>query len=73
LFLASYVAKDRVGKGRGVAGEHEGITLVERSLEQLALDLDQGRMVDGKLVTLSLALRLRKPELFPADRQKTNS
>jgi hypothetical protein len=31
----------------------------------LALDLDQGRIVDGKLVTLLLALQLRKPELFP--------
>jgi nudix-type nucleoside diphosphatase (YffH/AdpP family) len=64
LFLASYVAADRVAKGGGVAGEHEGITVVERSLEQLALDLDEGRMVDGKLVTLILALRLRKPDLF---------
>jgi nudix-type nucleoside diphosphatase (YffH/AdpP family) len=64
LFLASYVAADRVGSGGGVAGEHEGITVVERSLEHLALELDQGRIVDGKLVTLVLALRLRKPELF---------
>jgi nudix-type nucleoside diphosphatase (YffH/AdpP family) len=64
LFLASYVTADRVGMGGGVAGENEGITVVERPLEQLALDLDQGRVVDGKLVTLILALRLRKPELF---------
>jgi nudix-type nucleoside diphosphatase (YffH/AdpP family) len=65
LFLAAYVAADRVGKGGGVAEEHEGITVVERPLEHLALDLDQGRIVDGKLVTLLLALQLRKPELFP--------
>lgn len=64
LFLASYVAADRVAKGGGIAGDHEGITVVERSLEQLALDLDQARIVDGKLVTLILALRLRRPELF---------
>ncbi len=64
LFLASYVAADRVGKGGGVAGEHEGITVVERPLEQLARDLDEGRMADGKLVTLILALRLRRAELF---------
>jgi 8-oxo-dGTP pyrophosphatase MutT (NUDIX family) len=68
LFLASFVAADRVRKGGGVAGENEGIAVVERSLEQLALDLDEGRMVDGKLVTLTLALRLRKPELFTAGR-----
>jgi nudix-type nucleoside diphosphatase (YffH/AdpP family) len=64
LFLAPYVAADRVGKGGGVAEEHEGITVVERPLEHLALDLDQGRIVDGKLVTLVFALRLRKPKLF---------
>jgi nudix-type nucleoside diphosphatase (YffH/AdpP family) len=64
LFLASYVLADRVRKGGGVAGEHEGITVAERALEHLALDLDRGCIVDGKLVTLILALRLRKPELF---------
>jgi nudix-type nucleoside diphosphatase (YffH/AdpP family) len=66
LFLATYVAADRVGKGGGVAGEHEGITVVERPLDQLARDLDERRMVDGKLVTLTLALRLRRPQLFIA-------
>jgi hypothetical protein len=66
LFLAPYVAADRVANGGGVAGEHEGITVVERPLEQLARDLDEGRMVDGKLVTLILALRLRRPLLFLA-------
>jgi len=64
LFLASYVAADRVGPGGGATGEHEGITVVERPLGELARDLDEGRIVDGKLVTLILALRLRKPELF---------
>jgi nudix-type nucleoside diphosphatase (YffH/AdpP family) len=64
LFLASYVASDRVGKGGGVAGEHEGITVVERPLEQLARETDQGRVLDGKLLNLILALRLRRPELF---------
>jgi nudix-type nucleoside diphosphatase (YffH/AdpP family) len=64
LFLASYIAADRVAKGGGVPGENEGITVVERPLEQLARELDQGRIVDGKLLTLLLALRLRRPELF---------
>lgn len=66
LFLAPYVAADRGGTGGGVAGEHEGIAVVERPLEQLAIDLDQGRIVDGKLVTLMLALRLKEPALFAA-------
>jgi nudix-type nucleoside diphosphatase (YffH/AdpP family) len=64
LFLASYVAADRLGIGGGVTGENEGITVVERPLEDLALDLEQGRIVDGKLVTLILALRWRRPALF---------
>ena len=64
LFLALYAPEDRVGKGGGVANEHEGITVVERPLAGLALDLDEGRITDGKLLTLLLALRLREPDLF---------
>ena len=45
-------------------GEHEGITVVERLLAELAADVDQGRIADGKLLTLVLALRLRRPDLF---------
>jgi nudix-type nucleoside diphosphatase (YffH/AdpP family) len=73
LFLAPYVAADRVGKGGGVAGENEGITVVERPLELLARELDQGRIVDGKLFALILALRLRKPELFTSASVRTKS
>jgi hypothetical protein len=47
-----------------VAGEEENITVVERSLSDLAADADAGRIVDGKLLTLILALRVRRPELF---------
>lgn len=50
--------------GGGVADEHEGITVVERSFAQLEADVDHGRIADGKLVTLVLALRLRRPQLF---------
>jgi nudix-type nucleoside diphosphatase (YffH/AdpP family) len=64
MFLAPYGAADRIGEGGGVAGEHEGIIVVERTLAGLAVDVDQGRIADGKLVTLLLALRRRKPELF---------
>jgi len=64
LFLAPYSAALRTGEGGGVADEHEGITVVERELADLAADVDQGRIADGKLVTLVLALRLRRPELF---------
>jgi hypothetical protein len=69
LFLAPYCPADRTGKGGGVQGEHEGITVVERSLDGLAFDANQGRIADAKLLTLVLALRLRRPELFaPLDR-----
>lgn len=64
LFLAQYTPADRKGRGGGVAGEHEGITVVERSLTALAAELDCGAMVDGKLITLILALQLRRPDLF---------
>jgi len=64
LFLAPYVAADRIGAGGGVRGEHEGITVVERSLAVLAAAADQGRIEDSKLLSLVLALRLRHPELF---------
>jgi nudix-type nucleoside diphosphatase (YffH/AdpP family) len=64
MFLAPYGAPDRVGQGGGVAGEHEGITVVERTFAELATDVDQRQIADGKLVTLILALRLRRPGLF---------
>jgi nudix-type nucleoside diphosphatase (YffH/AdpP family) len=64
LFLAPYVAADRIGAGGGVRGEHEGITVAERSLAVLAAAADQGRIEDSKLLSLVLALRLRHPELF---------
>jgi nudix-type nucleoside diphosphatase (YffH/AdpP family) len=69
LFLALYRPADRIGQGGGAHGEHEGITVVERSLDGLAFDADQGRIADAKLFTLVLALRLRRPALFvPLDR-----
>jgi nudix-type nucleoside diphosphatase (YffH/AdpP family) len=64
LFLATYVQADRISAGGGIADEHEEITVVERPLAALALDVDRGMIADGKLVTLVLALRLRRPELF---------
>jgi nudix-type nucleoside diphosphatase (YffH/AdpP family) len=66
LFLASYVHSDRTGAGGGVAGEHEGITVVERPLSVLLQDVETGAVVDGKLALLVFALRLRRPGLFAA-------
>jgi nudix-type nucleoside diphosphatase (YffH/AdpP family) len=64
MFLAPYSHADRVAAGGGVAGEHEGITVIERMLADLAMDVDQARIADGKLVMLTLALRQRRPDLF---------
>jgi len=64
LFLAPYASSDRKGSGGGVQGEHEGITVCERPLADLAAAVDQPRFSDAKLVTLVLALQLRRPELF---------
>jgi hypothetical protein len=54
------------GRGGGAAAEHENITRVERPLDSLAADARGGLIVDGKLLTLVLALELRRPELFAA-------
>ena len=64
LFLAPYRLRDRTGKGGGVRGEHEDITVIERSLAGLAADADQARIADAKLLILAQTLRLRRPELF---------
>ena len=64
LYLAPYQPSDRVGPGGGLAEEHETITVIERPLVQLAADADAGRVVDLKLLTLVLALRARRPDLF---------
>jgi len=64
LFLAPYGLTDRKGGGGGVASEHEGITVIERPLADLAQDVNQGRTTDAKLVVLVLALQLRRPDLF---------
>jgi nudix-type nucleoside diphosphatase (YffH/AdpP family) len=64
LFLAPYGPADRVADGGGAPGEHEGITVVERPLAELAADADAGRLLDGKLFALVQTLRLKRPDLF---------
>jgi nudix-type nucleoside diphosphatase (YffH/AdpP family) len=64
LFLAPYRPADRIAEGGGVPEEHEGITVAERPLAELATDADAGRILDGKLLVLTQTLRLRRPELF---------
>ncbi|PCD01832.1 ADP-ribose pyrophosphatase [Sphingomonas spermidinifaciens] len=63
-FLARYTAADRIGTGGGLAHEDEHIVVHERSLVDLwALTHDPGG-IDGKLMVLLQALRLREPDLF---------
>jgi len=64
LFLAPYRAADRVGAGGGVAGEHEGITVLEAPLADLAARADAGAIADAKLLALVMTLRVRRPDLF---------
>ena len=64
LYLAVYSKADRVGLGGGVADEHEGITVIELPLAELAAMADAGQIVDMKTLAVLQTLRLRKPELF---------
>jgi len=64
LFLGAYRRADRVGAGGGLAEEGEDITVVEMGLDELARMSDRGEITDIKTLTLLLALRLRRPELF---------
>jgi nudix-type nucleoside diphosphatase (YffH/AdpP family) len=64
LYLAPYSEDDRVGLGGGVADEHEGITVIELPLAELAAMADAGQIIDMKTLAVVQTLRLRKPELF---------
>ncbi|HEY2709410.1 MAG TPA: NUDIX hydrolase [Caulobacteraceae bacterium] len=64
LFLAAYRATDRVGAGGGLAEEHEGISVDEIPLADLERAANAGDLRDLKTLTLVLALRLRRHELF---------
>ena len=65
LYLAAYAAGDRVAAGGGVADEHEGITVVEMPLAELAALAARGALADLKTLALVLALCQRRPDLFP--------
>jgi len=64
LFLGAYAQADRVGEGGGLADEGEDITVCEMPLSELAAMSDRGEITDIKTLTLLLALRLRRPDLF---------
>jgi nudix-type nucleoside diphosphatase (YffH/AdpP family) len=64
LFLAPYSADDRIAKGGGAEGENEHITVMEVSLGELWAWAEARRIEDLKTLTLTLALRVRRPELF---------
>jgi nudix-type nucleoside diphosphatase (YffH/AdpP family) len=66
LYLASYGRADRAEAGGGAEGEHENIRVVEMPLAELAAMADRAALTDLKTLTLVLALRARRPELFRA-------
>lgn len=63
-YLAPFSEGDRVGKGGGVAGENEEITVEEHSLAELWSWAQRGELSDLKTLTLVFALKDRHPELF---------
>lgn len=64
LYLAPYSARDRIGQGGGLDDEHEGITVVELPLAELAVMADNGDLTDLKSYACIQALRIRRPDLF---------
>ena len=59
-----FIRMKKMANRQLLKGEHENITVVEQPLAELAADAAGGRIADGKLLTLFLALRLRRPDLF---------
>lgn len=64
LFLAEYGAGDRIAPGGGIAEEHENIELVELDLNGLWARARDGVLTDMKTLTLALALKDLRPDLF---------
>jgi nudix-type nucleoside diphosphatase (YffH/AdpP family) len=64
MYVAPYSEADRIGVGGGIADEHEGITVVELPLAELAAMADAGQINAMKTLAVVQTLRLRKPELF---------
>lgn len=64
LYLARYTADDRVAAGGGLDEEHEGITVIELPLTELAAMADGGALTDLKSYACVQALRIRRPDLF---------
>jgi nudix-type nucleoside diphosphatase (YffH/AdpP family) len=64
LFLAPYGAEDRVEEGGGLDEEHEDITVLELPLADLWARVERRDIADMKTLLLTMALRVRRPELF---------
>ena len=64
LYLAPFGVADRIGAGGGLAEEHEGIEVVELPVAELWRMVQAGEIADMKTVTLTYALRQRRPDLF---------
>lgn len=64
IYLAPYTEADRVAQGGGLDDEHEGITVVELPLAELAAMADSGALHDLKSYAAVQALRLKRPDLF---------
>jgi nudix-type nucleoside diphosphatase (YffH/AdpP family) len=64
LFLAPYVAGDRIGEGGGVASEHEDLAVEEIALTDLNAQARAGEIVDLKTLALFFALYATHPALF---------
>lgn len=63
LFLAPYTEADRIADGGGT-DDDEDIDVIELPIAELGQRLAEGAIRDAKLLMLTQALRLTRPELF---------
>ena len=59
FFLGRYSTGDRIGQGGGDAHEGEDIEVLELTLNEALLMIDEGRIIDGKTIMLLQHIKLK--------------
>jgi nudix-type nucleoside diphosphatase (YffH/AdpP family) len=59
FFVARYSPEDRIGHGGGDAHEGEDIEVLEITLDEALVMVDQGKIIDGKTIMLLQHIKLK--------------